>query len=77
MGRKKLYGPFKRLINNISHEKTWTWLRKGNFKRETESILIAAQNNAIRTNQIEARIDKRSKIANVGYVMIEMKPSIT
>ena len=38
--------------------KTWTWLRKGNFKREIESLLIAAQNNAIRTNHIKARIDK-------------------
>ena len=54
---KQLYGRFKRLIN-ISNDKTWTWLRKGNFKRETESLLIAAQNNAIRTNQIKARIDK-------------------
>ena len=55
---KQLYGRFKRLINNISHAKTWTWLRKGNFKRETESLLIAAQDNAIRTNHIKARIDK-------------------
>ena len=30
-----------------------TWLRKGNFKRETECLLIAAQNNTIRTNQIK------------------------
>ena len=55
---KKMYGCFKRLINNISHDKTWTWLRKGNCKRETESFLIAEQNNAIRTNHINARIDK-------------------
>ena len=41
---KQLHGRFKRLINNISHYKTWTRLRKGNFKRETESLLIAAQN---------------------------------
>ena len=34
------------------------WLRKGNFKRETESLLRAAQSNTIRTNQIKARIDK-------------------
>ena len=54
---KQLYGRFKKLINTISLEKTWTWLRKGNLKRETESILIAAQNNAIRTNHIKARID--------------------
>ena len=55
---KQLYGRFKRLINNISHDKTWTWLRKGNFKRETESLLIAAEDSALRTNLIKARIDK-------------------
>ena len=32
---KQLYRRFKRLINNISHNKTWTWLRKWNFMRET------------------------------------------
>ena len=54
---KQLYGRFKRLINNTSHQKTWTWLRKGNFKRETESLLLAAQDTAIRTNHIKAKID--------------------
>ena len=57
MGRKTTLWPLKLLIN-ISHDKIWTWLRKGNFKRETESLLIAAQNNAIRTNHIKERIDK-------------------
>ena len=55
---EQLYGRFKRLINNISHQKIWTWIRKGSFKRETESLLIAAQNNAIRTDDIKAIIDK-------------------
>ena len=55
---KQLYGRFKRLINNISHDKTWTWLRKGNFMRETESLLITAQDSSIRINRIKARIDK-------------------
>ena len=54
---KQLYGRFKRRLH-IAHDKTWTWLRKGNFKRETESPLIAAQNNAVRTNHIKARIYK-------------------
>ena len=52
---KQLNGRFKWLMNN---GKTWTWLRKGHFKRETESLLIAAQNNAVRTNNIKVRIDK-------------------
>ena len=28
---KQLYGYFKQLISNISNEKNWTWLRKGNL----------------------------------------------
>ena len=43
------------------HQKPWTWLRKGTYKREIKSLLIAAQNNAIRTNHIKARIDKTQK----------------
>ena len=57
MRRKQLCGCFKQLIN-ISQEKTWTGLRKGNLKREAESLLIAAQHKALRTNHIKARIDK-------------------
>ena len=48
---RQLYGRFKLLISNIPHEKTWTWQRKGTLKKETESLLIATQNNVIRTNQ--------------------------
>ena len=33
--------------NEISHEKTWTGLRQGNFKRETEPLQKEAQMNAI------------------------------
>ena len=28
---KQLDGRFKRLISEISHKKTWIWLRKGNL----------------------------------------------
>ena len=49
MDRKQLYGHFKRQTSDISHEKTWRWPRKGSLKRETESFLIEAHKNAIRT----------------------------
>ena len=45
-------------INEISHEKTWTWQRKGKSKREDESLLIATGNNAIRTICVKEKIDK-------------------
>ena len=74
---KQLYGRFKCLINNISDNKTWTWLRKGNFKRETESLLIAAQNNAVRTNRIKARIDKTQQNSKCRLCGDRVESSIT
>ena len=38
---KQLYGRCKQLTSDISHEKMWMWLRKGNIKRKTESLLIS------------------------------------
>ena len=58
MEEKQLHGYFNRQTQEISHQKIWTWLRKGNLKRETESLIIAAQDNAIRTNYIKAKIDR-------------------
>ncbi len=40
-------------LQAISHK-----IKCGHAKRETESLLLAAQNNAIRTNHIKERIDK-------------------
>ena len=40
--------------------------KKGNFKRETESLLMAAKNSAIRTNHIKARIDKTQQNSKCG-----------
>ena len=45
MGRKITIWIFQ-VTNKISYEKTRIWPKKGNLNRETESLLIAAQNNA-------------------------------
>ena len=55
---KKLFQYFKRQTDEISHEKTWTMATKRKpQKRETESLLIASQNSAIRINYTIAKID--------------------
>ena len=41
-------------------EITWNWLMNGYLKNETEGFIMAAQDQAIRTNTIKARIDKTS-----------------
>ena len=55
---KQLVGYFKWKTNYISPKKIQTWLRKGNLKRETESLLIPAQNNTKRINYIKEKIDQ-------------------
>ena len=74
---KQLYGRFNRLTSDILHEKTWTWLRKGNLVRETESLQIVAQNNAIRTNYVKAWIDKTQQNSRCRLFGEREKPSIT
>ena len=54
---KQLYGYFKWQKSKLSHEKCKQWLRKGDLQRETESLLIAIENNSIRTNYIKAKLD--------------------
>ena len=51
---KQNYRRFKRQ-ENISHEKPRTWLKKWNFKRQKESLLLAVQNNAIRTKSNQSK----------------------
>ena len=57
MGKNQMYGYFKQQTGEIVHEKTWAWLRYGKIKRETETLLITAQNNAIRINYVKIKID--------------------
>ena len=43
---------------SISSEGSWFWLKIGKMKKETEGLLIAAQDQALRTDVIKMRIDK-------------------
>ena len=53
-----LYGQFVRQNENQRNDETWTWLKEGKLKRETESLIIAVQDRAIRTNYVTATIDR-------------------
>ena len=50
-------GIFKQKPDKISDGKTKKKLRKGNFKRETESFQLATPNNVKRTNYVKAKVD--------------------
>ena len=44
----------------VTSNLSWTWLKKGEFKKETEGLLTAAQEQTLRTNAIKAKIDKQA-----------------
>ena len=40
------------------YNQCWAWLQNGDFKRETDSLIVAAQNQSIKKNLVKAKIDK-------------------
>ena len=55
---KVLHGQYLRQTKEVRSDQCWAWLQNGDLKRETESHIVAAQNQSIRTNLIKAKIDK-------------------
>ena len=56
---KPLHGQFARQNKDQrSVENTWMWLKTGQLKREIEALIVAGQDQAMRTNCIKAKIDK-------------------
>ena len=59
---KSMYGQFVREIpESTDVKKTWEWLRKTDLKIQTESLLCAAQELALRTNYVKHHIDKSAE----------------
>ena len=55
---KVLHGHYLRQTKRVRSDKCWAWLQNGDLKRETESLIVAAQNQSIRKNLFKARIEK-------------------
>ena len=55
---KALHGQHLRQTKEVRSEQSWVWLQNGDLKRETESLIVAAQNQSIRTNLVKAKINK-------------------
>ena len=51
-----MHGQFVRQTEEILWNESWFWLKKGSLKRETESLIMAAQEQALATNLMKARI---------------------
>ncbi len=56
---KIMHGQFVRdMAGTADPEASWNWLHHQDLKKETEGMIIAAQDQALRTNYIKHKIDK-------------------
>ena len=66
--KKVLHGQYLRQTKEVKSHQCWAWFQNGHLKRETESLIVAAQNQSIRTNLVKAKIDKSWEILYVECV---------
>ena len=58
---KRMHGQYARDLERVADgESSWNWLHQQDLKKETEGLIIAAQDQALRTNMIKFHIDKTS-----------------
>ena len=55
---KVLHGQYLRQTKEIMSDKCWALLQNGDLERETESLIVTAQNQSIRTSLVKAKIEK-------------------
>ena len=62
---KPMQGQYQRQTKEIAQDGSWQWLTRGELKKETEGMLMAAQDQALRTRYIQNRIDGQTSISPV------------
>ena len=57
-----MYGQFLRhMPETTDAEQTWSWLRSSDLKVQTEGLIWAVQEQAIRTTYVKHHIDRTAK----------------
>ena len=65
---KVLHGQYLKQTKEVRSDQCWAWLQNGDLKRETESLIVTAQNQSIRINLVKANINKSHGILYVECV---------
>jgi hypothetical protein len=67
---KRVHGQFPRSLDKklVDKEQSYRWLKFRDIKGETESIIVAAQDQAVSTNYFKRKILKKKLKVNADYV---------
>ena len=60
---KQMQGQYLKQTKDIAQNGSWQWLMGGELKTETEGMLMAAQDQALRTRYIQNNIDGQADIS--------------
>ena len=52
MKKPPLHGQFRKATDEVRGKRSWDWLKKGYLKKETESTIVAAQDQALCTRNM-------------------------
>ena len=63
--QKALHGQYLRQTKEVRIEQSWVWLQNGDLKSETESLIVAAQNQNIRADLVKAKIDESQMLCRL------------
>ena len=55
---KPMHGQFLRQTKDLSSNDTWQWLQRGELRKETEGMIMAVQDQALRTRYFQRAIDR-------------------
>lgn len=69
----KLHGQFENDTEEVKVKESWDWLRRGDLKRETEALIMAAQEQALNTNSIKNISIRSVTQTSVGCVVKRQK----
>ena len=56
-----MHGQFLRETEGMQDQRRWQWLKAGELKRETKSLICAAEEQALRTNAIKNGINHQDE----------------
>ena len=65
-----MHGQLSRNLDEklVDIEQSYRWLKSGDIKGETESTIVAAQDQAISTNYFKEKFWRKKLRLNIGYV---------
>ena len=71
-----MHGQFLRQTKDLSSNDTWQWLQRGELKKETEGMITAAQDQALRTRYIQRATNGTNISLNAENATRKTNPSI-